>query len=371
VDKYLPPGPDGAEFHCALLAWYDRHRRELPWRARPDIPPDPYRVWLSEIMLQQTVVATVIPFFMKFIAAWPRIENLAQAELDDVLTAWAGLGYYARARNLHACARAVVADHGGRFPQDEAGLRALPGIGAYTAAAIRAIAFDTPANAVDGNIERVMARLHGVEDALPGAKPKLEKLAQALLPDRRCGDYIQALMDLGAGICTPKSPDCPRCPLEQKCAARAGGIAHLLPRRAPKALKPHRSGTAFWLETQDGYFLARTRPLNGLLGGMAEIPSTPWTSEHMPERDIAASAPLPIDWQPVAGVVTHTFTHFHLTMAIRAAGIAHGDAAQLPDDNWFWVKKTEAGAYAFPSVMKKLIGHALDNPGQKRWGGRS
>ena len=259
-----------------LLAWYDRHRRHLPWRAAPGDRADPYRVWLSEIMLQQTTVVTVKPYFDGFLARWPSVADLAAAPLDTVLSAWAGLGYYARARNLHKCAQEVVARHGGAFPADEAALLALPGIGPYTAAAIAAIAFDQVASPVDGNIERVMARIHRVETALPAAKPEIRTLAQTHTPPRRTGDYAQALMDLGATICTPRKPVCALCPWQADCAAYAHGAPMTWPRRTPKAAKPHRTGLAFLYYRGDGQVLFRRRPEQGLLGGMTEVPCSPW-----------------------------------------------------------------------------------------------
>ena len=261
-----------------LLDWYDRHRRRLPWRAAPGVPSDPYRVWLSEIMLQQTTVPVVVGYFQRFLARWPTLEALTQAELDDVLHAWQGLGYYARARNLHACAQHVLADHGGRFPPEEKALRALPGIGRYTAAAIAAIAFDRPATVVDGNVERVMARLRAVETPLPTAKSRLYTLAAELTPETRPGDYAQALMDLGATVCTPRNPGCLACPWRDACEGRARGMAETLPRRAPKRPRPLRYGVSFWLMRADGAVLLRRRPETGLLGGMIELPTTPWRS---------------------------------------------------------------------------------------------
>src|SRR5438876_5375270 len=264
--------PDSA----VLLAWYDRHRRNLPWRAPPGMPPDPYRVWLSEIMLQQTTVATVGPYFDRFVARWPDVSALAGATLDEVLPHWQGLGYYARARNLHACARAVADRHGGQFPGEPAALRALPGIGGYTAAAIAAIAFDHRAAAIDGNVERVVTRLFAVCQPLPAAKPRLRELAAALVPETRAGDFAQALMDLGATICTPRRPRCVLCPWRACCAAAASGLADDLPARVEKPERPLRYGVAFWLTRPDGAVLLRRRPEKGLLGGMIEIPSTPW-----------------------------------------------------------------------------------------------
>ena len=252
---------------AALLAWYDRHRRVLPWRARNGEAADPYRVWLSEIMLQQTTVKAVAPYYARFLARFPTVSDLAAAPLEDVLKLWAGLGYYARARNLHACAKAV-AERGGAFPDNEEGLRELPGIGAYTAAAIAAIAFDKRASPVDGNIERVIARLYAVEEELPGAKPRIRSLAEELTPARRAGDYAQAMMDLGATICTPKSPACALCPWNDVCEARARGDQESFPRKAEKKTGALRRGAAFVAVRADGFILTRTRPEKGLLGGM-------------------------------------------------------------------------------------------------------
>ncbi|HKY95945.1 MAG TPA: A/G-specific adenine glycosylase, partial [Kiloniellales bacterium] len=270
--------------HCGLvaprlLAWYDRARRSLPWRAPPGRAADPYRVWLSEIMLQQTTVEAVKPYFERFVAEFPSLEALAAAPLERVLELWAGLGYYARARNLHACAQAVVQRHAARFPEDEAALRALPGIGDYTAAALLAIAFDRPAAPVDGNWERVVARLFAVEAPLPAAKPELRRLAQGLVPRRRAGDFAQAMMDLGATVCTPAKQRCLLCPLSELCAAHRRGIAEALPARVPKAERPVRHGWIFHLARPDGALLLRRRPPQGLLGGMMELPGTPWRGE--------------------------------------------------------------------------------------------
>src|SRR6185437_688961 len=259
-----------------LLAWYDRHRRTMPWRAPAGERTEPYRVWLSEIMLQQTTVVTVHDYFHRFVKRWPTVEALAAAPLDDVLSAWAGLGYYARARNLHAGAKAVVERHGGHFPEDEATLLALPGVGPYTAAAIRAIAFDHPASAVDGNVERVIARLLALQTPLPDVKPEIQLRAAELVPTKRAGDYAQAMMDLGATVCTPRKPSCVICPLMAGCEGRRQGIAEELPRRAPKTLKPTRRGVAFVLSNREGAVLLRKRPPRGLLGGMDEVPSSAW-----------------------------------------------------------------------------------------------
>ena len=341
-----------------LLNWYDRHRRDLPWRAPPGARPDPYSVWLSEIMLQQTTVATVRSYFRRFLARWPTLSALAEANLDEVLNEWQGLGYYARARNLHKCARILVADHGGRFPDSEKGLRALPGIGAYTAAAIAAIAFDRRATVVDGNVERVVARLFAVEDPLPGAKPALYRLADGLTPDRRAGDYAQAMMDLGATVCTPRSPDCGRCPLAEDCAASRAGIAERLPKRAAKAVRPTRYGTAFWTVRPDGAVLLRRRAESGLLGGMMEIPSTGWTEEPPRNAEALDLAPVEADWRLLPGEVRHGFTHFRLELAVMAGRAGEG----WRDADGIWVPVGRLGEHALPTVMKKVVRHALSHP---------
>ena len=340
-----------------LLAWYDRHARRLPWRAPPGQQPDPYKVWLSEIMLQQTTVVTVGPYFETFLARWPRVEDLAAAPLDDVLTAWAGLGYYARARNLHKCARVLVQEHGGNFPREEIALRALPGVGPYTAAAIAAIAFDQPAAPVDGNWERVVARLFAIRTPLPAAKPAIKAAAASLMPQRRPGDFAQAVMDLGATVCLPGRPKCLLCPLAEFCAARELDIAAALPFKAPKAEKPTRRGIAFWITDSQGRLLLRRRPERGLLGGMMEVPSTEWRQEAWPEADALLQAPLFTDWRPLPGRVRHTFTHFHLELELWA-GQAAGD---IPDGRW--VSLDALGDQALPSVMRKVVAHALKNGG--------
>lgn len=294
-----------------LLRWYDAHGRTLPWRAPPGAPPpDPYRVWLSEVMLQQTTVAAVRSYFAAFTARWPTVGDLAAAEDGAVMAAWAGLGYYARARNLLACARAVATVHGGRFPDDEAGLRALPGIGAYTAAAIAAIAFGRRAVVVDGNVERVVSRLFAVETPLPASRPELRRLTDAVTPDGRAGDFAQAMMDLGATVCTPRNPACILCPLAAMCAARATGDPARWPVKAAKAARPRRRGTAFWLE-RDGAVLLHRRPAKGLLGGMLALPTGPWTADDPG----LAGAPAGVDWRE-AGTVAHVFTHFALDLRV-------------------------------------------------------
>jgi len=335
-----------------LLDWYDIHARVLPWRARPGETADPYRVWLSEIMLQQTTVQAVKAYFERFTRQWPTVEALAAAPLDDVLKAWAGLGYYARARNLHACAKAVAGCFGGQFPADAATLQGLPGIGPYTAGAIAAIAFGGRHAAVDGNVERVVSRLYAIETPLPGSKPEIRSLAQAMVPARRAGDFAQALMDLGATLCTPKSPDCLICPWTEQCAGRRRGIAATLPRKHPKKALPRRRGVAFWIERADGAVLLRRRPESGLLGGMMEVPSTPWTEDSLPDAE--AEAPLRACWKKVAGQVDHTFTHFRLELTVlRAEAVADGQLRR--DGDYRWVPRRDLAGEALPTVMRKVI----------------
>ncbi|TVQ58688.1 MAG: A/G-specific adenine glycosylase [Rhodobacteraceae bacterium] len=304
---------------AALLDWYDRLARRLPWRVGPadraaGARPDPYRVWLSEIMLQQTTVATVGPYFDRFLALWPTVEALAAAPREAVLAEWAGLGYYARARNLHACAQAV-AERGG-FPDDEAGLRALPGVGAYTAAAVAAIAFDRPATVVDGNVERVIARLYAIEAPLPDAKPEIRDRAAALTPQDRPGDFAQAMMDLGATVCVPRRPACGVCPWVASCAGRRLGVAADLPAKRPKPAKPVRRGVAFVALRPDGATLVETRPDKGLLGGMTGPVSTDWTTDGPDAAAVAAAAPLDADWRDAGEEARHVFTHFALLLRV-------------------------------------------------------
>jgi A/G-specific adenine glycosylase len=343
------------ELAATLLAWYDRHRRDLPWRAKPGERPDPYRVWLSEIMLQQTTVATVGPRFLAFLRRWPTIAALAAAPLDDVLHEWQGLGYYARARNLHACAREVVALYGGKFPADEAMLRALPGIGAYTAAAVAAFAFDLPATPLDGNIERVVARLFAVEAPLPGAKEKIRALATTLTPVKRPGDYAQAAMDLGATICTPARPACALCPWREPCRARALGLAEDLPRQPPKKTKPQRYGVVFWAVRPDGSVLLRRRPEQGLLGGMMEFPSTPWTEARWTDPAATRESPVKARWQPLPGTVRHGFTHFDLSL-----GIWIGSAPKTVPGGFVAAQPERFRDFALPTLMKKVAAHVRD-----------
>jgi A/G-specific adenine glycosylase len=346
-----------------LLAWYDRHRRVLPWRARRGERPEPYCVWLSEIMLQQTTVKAVAPYYARFLARWPDVHSLAAAPLDEVLKVWAGLGYYARARNLHACAKQIVERHGGRFPCDAQALHALPGIGRYTAAAIAAIAFDQRATPVDGNVERVIARLFAVEEALPAAKPIIRTLAEALTPDRRCGDFAQALMDLGATICTPAKPACAFCPWIEFCAVRKRGDPECFPRKAAKVTGRLRRGAAFVITRGDGTLLVRTRPTNGLLGGMTEVPTTEWSHDFEEDGALAAAPFSRRSWQRLPGHVAHTFTHFPLQLIVYAAQVPARTAAPA---GMRWVPLAGLAGEALPNVMHKVIAHAIDPDRSKR-----
>jgi A/G-specific adenine glycosylase len=342
-----------------LLDWYDRHRRVLPWRAPTGGRTVPYAVWLSEIMLQQTTIAAVIPYFLRFLDRWPTVADLAAAPLDDVLTEWAGLGYYARARNLHACARAVVDRHAGIFPADREALKALPGIGEYTSGAISAIAFNIPAAAVDGNAERALSRLFAIETPMPAAKPELRRIGESLVPSERPGDFAQALMDLGATICTPRKPSCVLCPWRESCQALAMGIAESLPRKAEKAVRPHRVGIAFWVMDSTGAVLLRRRAEKGLLGGMMEVPSTEWTGAVPSLPAAKAAAPLVTEWQVLPGQVRHVFTHFELTLTIWAGRLAGRGDPKIGT----WVTPDQFGDYALPSLMMKVVQHALVKAG--------
>lgn len=336
----------------ALLDWYDRHAREMPWRIGPSdraagVVPDPYRVWLSEVMLQQTTVAAVRDYFLRFTSRWPDVQALAAARDEDVMAEWAGLGYYARARNLLKCARVVAQDHGAQFPASHDALLKLPGIGPYTAAAISAIAFDLPETVLDGNVERVMARLYDIHDPLPGSKPQLKEKASALTPSLRPGDYAQAVMDLGATICTPKSPACGICPLCTPCQARRAGTQADLPRKTPKQPKPTRYGHVYIAQRCDGALLLERRPDKGLLGGMLGWPGSKWSDAP------AELPPFPADWDLVQGEVRHTFTHFHLILRVWAA--------KLPDniqpEDLVLIDKHSFRPGDLPTVMRKA--HAL------------
>ncbi len=346
-----------------LLAWYDRHRRILPWRAPHGERADPYRVWLSEIMLQQTTVATVAPYFERFLVRFPNLRSLADAPLDDVLAAWAGLGYYSRARNLHACAKAVVARHGGELPRSEAELAALPGIGAYTASAIACIAFGHKTVPVDGNIERVLARLHRFEDELPRARPTIRKLARVLVQDLpagfRFGDLAQALMDLGATLCRPRQPRCMLCPWQGACRARAQGDQESFPRRGTKRQGKLRRGAAFVILRQDGAVLVRRRKEEGLLGGMTEVPGSHWSVDFDESTALAAAPSLRgqrnFTWRRLEGEVRHVFTHFPLELSVFLASV---DADARPPRDCRFLAPDDVASAALPTLMIKVLAHA-------------
>ena len=347
-----PPSRLKSRLRRELLHWYDAHARDLPWRVRPadrsrGLRPDPYRVWLSEIMLQQTTVAHATRYFLAFTRRWPTVRDLAAAPEADVMAAWAGLGYYARARNLIACARHVAEQRGGVFPDTEDSLRELPGVGPYTAAATAAIAFDQPANVVDGNVERVMARLFAVEAPLPGAKPELKRLADELAADERPGDWAQALMDLGATICTPAAPACADCPAAPDCQALATGAPQTYPRRDAKPRRPQRYGAAYLVTSADGVALVR-RPPKGLLGGMLALPTSAWRPEPWSDAEAIAAAPVAALWTP-AGEIDHVFTHFALALRVFRA---EGD---WPEAIW----TPRAGLEAMPSVFLKAAREGL------------
>jgi A/G-specific adenine glycosylase len=341
--------PQSRILRAALLDWYDRQGRRLPWRIRPDDRArgqcaDPYAIWLSEIMLQQTTVPHATPYWLRFLELWPRVEDLAASPREDVMREWAGLGYYARARNLHACAIFVAEDLGGVFPSTLEELLALPGVGDYTANAILASAFNKPASVVDGNVERVISRFYRVQTALPKAKAEIRKRAAFLADPDRSGDYAQAIMDLGATVCTPKSPDCQACPWAITCAARAMGDVLRYPLKTPKKPKPIRRGIA-WLVVRDDTVWLRQRPDKGLLGGMMEVPSTDWT-----EDDVPGVPPFEADWL-ARGDVHHVFTHFELRLQVREAQALPGWQPQQGE----WASRHELTAHALPTVMRKVL----------------
>ncbi|MEX0327489.1 MAG: A/G-specific adenine glycosylase [Ruegeria sp.] len=341
---------DIAEFDVSaeLLDWYDRHARQMPWRIGPadraaGVVPDAYRVWLSEVMLQQTTVAAVRDYFVRFTTRWPTVGALAAAKDDDVMAEWAGLGYYARARNLLKCARVVANENAGRFPDTYDALLELPGIGPYTAAAIAAIAFNQPETVLDGNVERVMARLFDIHDPLPGSKPILKEKAASLTPTRRPGDYAQAVMDLGATICTPKSPACGICPLRAPCLARAVGTQAELPKKTPKKPKPVRHGHIYIARREDGALVLERRPDKGLLGGMLGWPGSEWSDAPI------QCPPFDADWTALQGEVRHTFTHFHLVLRVWTASLPNG----INLDGLIVLDKHDFRPNDLPTVMRK------------------
>jgi A/G-specific adenine glycosylase len=351
---------DGA-LGARLLAWYDRAARVLPWRAPSGTRQDPYRVWLSEMMLQQTTVAAVGPYFRRFLSRWPDIAALAAAPREEVLREWAGLGYYARARNLHDCARRVVAEHGGRFPTTVPELRALPGIGPYTAGAIAAIAFDAREVAVDGNVERVVSRLAAITTPLPQAKAGIRALAGAMMPTVRPGDFAQAMMDLGATVCTPRGPSCPACPLRDVCRAAASGEAERYPVKLAKPPRPLRRGVAFVLRDAAGAVWLTRRPPTGLLGGMVQVPTTAWSEAGPDGAARRAACPAPeLDWRALPDPVRHVFTHFELDLAVVTACMAE---AGMPDGEGRWCPAEDVSGAGLPSLFRKVVGAALEAAG--------
>ncbi|UVO51467.1 A/G-specific adenine glycosylase [Sphingomonas sp. SUN019] len=327
-----------------LLDWYDAHARDLPWRAKTGERADPYRVWLSEVMLQQTTVTTVRPRFQAWVARWPDIASLAAADEAEVMAAWAGLGYYARARNLVRTARVVADAHDGRLPDTEAALRSLPGLGDYTAAAVAAIAFGRRAVVIDANVERVVARLFAIGDPLPGARKAIRAAADDVFPESRAGDFAQGLMDLGSGICTPRSPKCLLCPLREDCAGLASGEPDRFPAKAAKAARPQRFGTVFWLEWDEEVLLVR-RPDKGLLGGMRALPTGPWIDAP----PALADAPAAVDWRILPETISHGFTHFTLDLAL-AVGRADAQTAHVVGEYWAADRLKSAG---LPTVFAK------------------
>ncbi|MGL4441919.1 MAG: A/G-specific adenine glycosylase [Bosea sp. (in: a-proteobacteria)] len=346
-----------------LLIWYDRHRRALPWRALPGEAADPYRVWLSEIMLQQTTVQAVKPYFAAFLARFPSVAVLAEAPTEAVMSAWAGLGYYSRARNLHACAKAVITEHGGRFPDNEAGLRNLPGIGAYTAAAVAAIAYNRKAAAVDGNVERVMSRLFALEAPMPAGRAAVAATTLALVPEDRPGDFAQALMDLGSGVCTPRKPACALCPWQAPCLARQAGTQETFPRKLAKKVSIPRYGTAFVVLRADKAILLRTRPPKGLLGGMAEVPTSDWTAKHDLLTGMA-DAPVEARWLTANAPVRHVFTHFPLELTVLSAQVA---IATTAPEGMRFTALDQLGDEPLSSLMQKVVEAGLAVHGERRF----
>ncbi len=337
------------------LAWWDRNRRDLPWRAAPGETPNPYRVWLSEVLLQQTTAQAAAPYFRSFVDKWPTVEHLAAASTEAVISAFAGLGYYSRARNLHACAK-EIARRDGRFPDQEAALRALPGVGDYTAAAIAAIAFRRQAAPVDGNIARILARLLAVDRPLAQARAEIRAAALELAPSRRAGDFAQALMDIGATICRPRSPTCAACPLSEDCAARRSGAPEAFPPAPAAKPRPQRIGAAFFAHRSDGAFLARRRAPRGLLASTVELPGTAWTNEG-PGEDWRSDVPVAALWRRRPGAVEQTFTHFTLRLTVYVG--AFDGAAPA---GHFWVAQDAVAEAGLSNLMRKAVGHATQRP---------
>ncbi len=336
------PDSDINSFRKKMLNWYDKNQRTMPWRATKGQKPNAYHVWLSEVMLQQTTVATVGAYFIKFIARWPTIFDLAKADRDDVMHEWAGLGYYARARNLHKCAQQVVEQYDGVFPQDEKSLQALSGIGTYTSASIRSIAFDKESNVVDGNIERIFARLYAIKQPLQDSKKDLKKLAGFLTLNqkKRTGDYAQALMDLGATVCTPQSPKCLVCPIQSFCLANSKNLQNDIPVKKKKPIKPQKVGEVFWITNDKGEVLFEKRDEKEMLGGMIGLPTTPWKSANFIKK-------------PNKAIVYHSFTHFDLKLGVIEQ--RHEKGFKKPEKEHFWVQSSKLGEVGVPTLFKKVI----------------
>lgn len=362
ADQHMKKPAEIGKIRAAILAWYDAERRDLPWRSAPGHSADPYAVWMSEIMLQQTTVATVKGYFEAFMAKWPKVSDMADADLDEVLVAWQGLGYYARARNLHKCARAVVEDYAGTFPDTVDGLLKLPGVGPYTASAIASIAFNRPTVPVDGNIERVVSRMCNIRSPLPGAKPEIQINAGLFADEHRPGDFAQAVMDLGATICSPKSPKCMLCPVQQYCEGRIAGDPSALPVKAPKKVRPERRASMFWLENADGAVLLRRRPESGLLGGMMEFPSTDWREGGWPDHtERECAEPISVNWKCLPDEAVHVFTHFKFRMQVFA-----GKTDRIENVDGIWVQPKDFPKHALPTVMKKVVQHVQANQKKSR-----
>lgn len=343
--------------HDALLKWYSLEGRTLPWRAKGIQKPNPYHVWLSEIMLQQTTVSTVIPYFLSFIERWPTPNEMAKASLDEILHAWQGLGYYARARNLHRCAQIIQDSYKGEFPQDSKELIKLPGIGTYTSKAIASIAFEESVLPIDGNIERILARLNAIRTPLPEGNKEIENAATLYAPQTKAGDFAQAMMDLGSSICTPKNPSCTLCPLASYCKAYKVGIASSLPFKSKKMIRPQKYAIAYILERMDGAILLRRRPEKGLLGGMMGVPTSPWLLNLTQEDSINSHAPLALTWQPLNRKVSHSFTHFDLDVILCYGKV---NLEHLDDLKGVWVKPTDFNQYAIPKLFKKILNECLN-----------
>ncbi|AQX27639.1 MULTISPECIES: A/G-specific adenine glycosylase [unclassified Bartonella] len=346
------------EISSLLLSWYDKNYRHLPWRMSPQkqitgIYPDPYQIWLSEVMLQQTTVKTVKPYFKKFLKLWPDLFSLSRASQEDIMKAWAGLGYYSRARNLKNCATQLVKNHGGKFPQSVKILRTLPGIGDYTAAAIAAIAFGYPVAVVDGNVERVITRLFAITSVLPKAKPEIKEKTQEITDVKRPGDFAQAMMDLGSTICTPRKPSCLLCPLQSVCKATKMQAVEVFPIKAPKKERPLRTGAAFVAINENKQIYLEKRQHTKLLNGMTQIPN----NIGINEENGLQNAPFSANWE-LKGQITHIFTHFSLKLNVYCADNIHG----IKLENGWWCDIHHLTQEALPTVMKKAIAVAIAFP---------